>query len=470
MAEGKVHYDNGHVFAAIECLKEVLLLDHGHLGARSALISCYGLVGEMPLLIGILRETADLYPAALPYTSAYLFCLNYFTASRATVFAEHKQMMRRVEEKILSPHRPILKNAQGRKIRIGYVSGDFREHSCAYLTFPLLKFHDKDRFEIFLYSNNPDNDLKTELFKKLGHWRDIRQTPDQETKRIVENDQIDILVDLSGHTIAGRTSLFFHRPAPIQISWYGYLNTIGTSAINYRLTDPFLSPPGQGNEQWYSEELVRIPRSFLYEPPETIPDVTPPPHQQNGFFTFGALHNIKKTSDATLDLWCAILRKVPSAKLMVSTEFGGDITTTLLKRFRERGITERQLLMEKDRPIEQFFSFFKEIDLMLDTFPYTSGVSAMHGIWMGVPTLTIAGATELARNCAAVHIARGLPEYITTNEKEFVERAVNYARNPSPLVEFRKTCREKPVVDNAAVVRALENAYLDLISRESAKS
>lgn len=462
MSEGKQHYDAGRVFQAIDCLKKIILLEHGHLGARSALISCYGLVGEMTLLIGILRDTADLYPAALPYTSAYLFCLNYFNVSRAVRLSEHRKMMVRVEKEILAKAPPKLIEPTGRKLRIGYVSGDFREHSCAYLTFPLLRNHNRNEFDIYLYSNNPDNDRKTEEFHRLGEWRDIRTTPDAEAARIVRQDKIDILVDLSGHTIAGRTSLFFHRPAPIQISWYGYLNTIGTVAIPYRITDPFLSPENANNEQWYVEKLLRIPRSFLYEPPLMIPPVAAAPYSRNGFFTFGALHNIKKVSDDTLDLWCEILKATPRSKILVSTEFGGDIETVLRKRFAERGVGPTQLIMAKDEPIEQFFSFFERIDLMLDTFPYTSGVSAMHGIWMGTPTLTIEGDTELGRNCAAVNRSYGIPEYVAPTKEEFISRAIAFASNPSSLTEFRRTCRLKPVVDNSAVVRSLELLYRTL--------
>lgn len=466
MTEGKHHYDAGRVFKAVECLQEVLNLEYGNLEARSALISCYGLINEMPRLLGVLRDTADLYPSALPYTNAYLFCLNYFEVSRDAVFNEHKVLMSRVEDKILSPAIPSLRRKDGQKIRIGYVSGDFREHSCSYLTLPLLKLHDRNKFELFLYSNNPDNDHKTELFKTLGNWRDIRMIPDPELKELIKRDGIDILVDLSGHTIAGRISVFFHRPAPIQMSWYGYLNTIGTEAIQYRITDSYLSPQDAGNEKWYTERLTRIPRAFLYEPPAHVPSVATQPALRKGFFTFGALHNIKKVSDQTLDLWCEVLRRAPRSKLLVSTEFGGDIERVLGGRITARGISLDRIIMRKDEPIDKFFNFFEEIDLMLDTFPYTSGVSAMHGIWMGTPTLTITGDTELKRNCAAVNLSRNLGEFVAKDAEDFIGKAVWYESHAEKLSEFRKVCREQAVVDNEAVVRALETLYERLTAGE----
>ncbi len=462
LAQSKLHFDKGEIREAVECAREELKQNPTSLDARAALIMCYGLVGEMTNLITLLRETTEVYPSALPFTSSYLFCLNYFNASPDFILSEHIRLMKRAEGFILNPTRPQQASISERKIRIGYVSGDFRVHACAHLTLPLLGHHDHSHFDIFLYSNNPDNDDLTEIFKQLGHWRDIRHLSDTRAARQIQEDGIDILVDLSGHTVGGRVSLFMHRPAPIQISWYGYLNTLGTEAIDYRFTDPFLAPPEI--DRYYVEKLIRLPRAFLYEYPENIPPVAPPPYIKKGYFTFGAIHNIKKLHDVTLDLWCEVLKKVPSSKVILNTEMGGDIQKVLTSRFLKRGIPAEQLVFEQDRGLPHYFDFFGEYDLGLDTFPYTSGVSAMHGIWMGAPTLTIEGVTELGRNCSAVNRSRGLDEFVTQSPEDFIARAVHHAQNPSLMKRFRETCRSRPVVRNEEVVRAVETVYKNLLS------
>lgn len=460
--QGKQFFEAGEILKAIDCGEKILQKNPQHIDTRAALIMCYGLVDQMPALIRTLRETIEIFPSAVPFTSSYLFCLNYFESTQNFIFKEHRTRLEQIEKHILNPNIPEKKSAVGRKIRIGYLGGDFRMHACTHLTLPLLKLHNRNDFDIFLYSNNPENNTTTEEFKHLGEWRDIRNLPDEAAATLIQQDKIDILVDLSGHTISGRVSLLMRRPAPLQISWYGYLNTMGTAALTHRFTDELLIL--SDSDQFYTENLIRLPRAFLYEPHPETPLVAPAPYIKNGFFTFGALHNIKKINDHSLDLWCMILKATPNSKLLINTETGKDIEYILEKRFADRGVFRKQLIFEKDRTLPHYFDFFGEFDLGLDTFPYTSGVSAMHGIWMGAPTLTIEGSTELGRNCSAVNKFRGLEEFVAHSDADFVARALAYAGNPSTLSEFRKTCRTRPVVENTVVVRAVEEAYRALSS------
>jgi protein O-GlcNAc transferase len=461
--EAKAFFDANQIRNAARSLEKILIIDRYNRRARINLLNCYSTLNELPILLGCLRESIDVFPDEMRFRSNYLFCLNYFDATREVILSEHKRVMKEFEERLqakIFPVRP--QKNRGGKIRVGYVSGDLHEHSCSYLTLPLLQNHDRSKFEVFIYANITSPDSFTEKFKKLAdHWVPIENLKDEDAAAKIYADEIDILIDLSGHTVSNRLGIFFFKPAPIQMSWYGYLNTTAVPTMDYRITDELLCPPEQ--EKWYTEKIVRIARSFLYEPPAYVPGVAPNPFIRQGFFTFGAFHHIKKISKPTLDLWADILRRNPDAKLMITTDRGGDTEIFLEKAFAARGIHRWQLILVKDQPIEKFFDLFAHVDLMLDTFPYTSGVTAMHAIWMGVPTLTMQAGTELFRNCAAVMRSSGYPEYIARDHVAYINQAVSLSKNPTPLINFRKTCRAKPVVDNKLVVQSLEKKIEELM-------
>ncbi|MDO8493145.1 MAG: hypothetical protein Q7S19_01200 [bacterium] len=463
------YFQSGEIKRTSIVLQNILAKDRYDMSARINLLNCFSALNELILLMGLIKESIDLYPDSLRFISNYLFCLNYFEINRGIHFNEHKRVFENYLKlqgpgDFILPNLPKNRSIDSQRIRVGYVSGDLHEHSCTYLTIPLLRHHNKNDFEIFVYSNLSHNDKITDDLKSLGvTWVDISNMTNREAAEVMAKDSIDILVDLSGHTVANRLGIFLYRPAPIQMSWYGYLNTTGVPQIDYRITDPMLSPEGMGNEKYYTEKLLRIPRCFLYEPPATVPPVALPAYKKNGYFTFGALHDMKKISNTTLDLWSSILKQLPSSKLMFSIEKEGDIASVIEARFTSRGIPKSQLILIPRVPIEQFFYLFKDIDIMLDTFPYTSGVSAMHALWMGVPTLTIEGETELFRNCAAVMKWSGYPEFIAQDASQFINKAVYYHNNPARLAEIRRICREKPLVDNKAVVASIENKYKEII-------
>ena len=429
---------------------------------RSTLAHAYGLMGNVSALVRLLRESMTLYPADTSHATSYVFSLNYLDLPREDIVREQRSVMQKIDQLLLNPITPARQPlGAGRKIKVGYLSGEFRSHACSYLTLPLLAHHNKDEFDIFLYSNNQGDDDLTSVLKGFGVRRTIRNLSDEEVVAKMRHDQLDILVDLSGFTSDGRPGVFMHRPAPIQISWYGYLNSTQTRAFTHRFIDQFLV--AQDQEELYSEKLIDLPRAFLYEPPYDAPAVAPSPYLKNGFVTFGALHTMNKISDRALDLWAKILHHVQGSKLLVSVGKGGDAAELLVQKLNQRGISRDRVIAEPMRTVPHYFDLFSKIDLGLDSFPYTSGVSAMHGIWMGVPVLTIEGDTELSRNCSAVNRNRGLDQFVTQTQEEFIERAVSLAQNPEELRIFRLQCRTQPVVENKAVVRAVEAAYKTIL-------
>ena len=265
-----------------------------------------------------------------PYVHSNLvFVLNYSHSYDAgTIFAEHLMFAKKFEAPLLSkilPHKN--ERDASRRLKIGYVSPDFRRHSVNYFLAPLLASHNHERFEVFCYSDvtKMKPDKVTEMLKRYAdHWQEIAELSDEQAAELIRNDSIDILVDLAGHTGHNRMLLFARKPAPVQVSWLGYPNTTGLSSIDYRIVDGYTDPPGM-TDPYYTEKLVRMPESFLcYSPAIESPAVGHLPAMTAGHITFGSFNIFAKVSPITVELWSAILKKIPSAHLLMKSKSFAD--------------------------------------------------------------------------------------------------------------------------------------------------
>ena len=357
-----------------------------------------------------------------------------------------------------------------RRLRIGYVSPDFREHTVPRIVAPILRFHDRTQFEVFCYSAVRQPDHVSERLKGLADhgstmlatgWRDIAKLSDDAAAALVRSDRIDILVDLAGHWAENRMTLFARKPAPLQVQ-IGYPGTTGLETMDWRITDAHSDPPGM-TERFYTEKLWRMPScAWLYEPDEDGPQVGPLPARAAGFVTFGCLNNPIKVTDECLRLWGRVLSAVPRARLLLLSAEGRE-DAFLFARLKRLGIDPARLDPVRRRPRDKYLELFGHIDVALDPFPYNGETTTCDGLWMGVPHLTLARNSCVSRRGVSHLTNVGLAELVCRSEEELVRKAVELAGDPERLArlrsELRGRMRSGPITDGRGYTRELEQAY-----------
>jgi predicted O-linked N-acetylglucosamine transferase (SPINDLY family) len=425
---------------------------------------------------GKLNEAASCYRLALqlnpsfsPAYSNLLFSLLHNDQfDTASIFSEHLQFAENYEKPLFHhtiPH--TNKCSDDRKLRIGYLSPDFKRHSVAYFIEPVLKAHNKNNFEIFCYSNSPVQDDVTKRMKRYtDQWRDIVHMNDEQAAALIKNDGIDILVDLAGHTSNNRILLFARKSAPIQINWIGYPASTGLSSIDYRLVDCYTDPPGM-TEQFHTEKLIRLPEIFLcYLPDCDSPEINVIPALEAGCITFGSFNKFSKISSKSFLLWTAILNKIPNSHLILKSIALSDSSTRnyALDKFAEGGIEKNRIKLYSWLPsIREHLELYNRIDIGLDTFPYNGTTTTCEAMWMGVPVITLAGKSHASRVGVSLLSNLGLPELIATTPEEYVAKAIDLARDLEKLQSLRKCLRDmmsrSPLTDAKKFTHHLEEAY-----------
>lgn len=361
---------------------------------------------------------------------------------------------------------------RARRLKIGYVSPDFRRHAVAFFMEPVLARHDKTEVEVFCYYNHTIEDEFTARFRAdADHWIACSGMSDQQLAERIYADGIDILVDLAGHTAGNRLLAFARKPAPVQVSYLGYPSTTGLRSIDYRLSDNHAEPPGL-SERFNVETLWRLPEIFCcYAAHPLSPPVTGhPPSDDKGYITFGCFNNYAKVSDATVVLWAEILAQVPDSRLMLEI-LGLDnpgMREGVERRFAGLGIDPARLvLIANDRKNQ--FVLYNRIDIALDPFPCNGGTTSFDTLWMGVPFVTLAGSNFISRLGVTILHNAGLDELIAANEKEYIQIAAGLARDPDRLRQMRDGLRERvrasPLMDMGRFTRHLEQAYRGMWQR-----
>lgn len=361
---------------------------------------------------------------------------------------------------------------RAKRLKIGYVSPDFRRHAVAFFIEPILAHHDKQAVEVFCYYSHTVSDEFTERIKGYSdHWLACQGIPDEQLAERIAADGIDILVDLAGHSAGNRLLVFARKPAPVQVSYIGYPSTTGMRSIDYRITDGFAEPPGQ-SEHFNVEALWRLPEIFAcYAAHPNSPAVIDhPPSDDNGYITFGCFNNYAKVSDPAIALWAEIMAAVPGAKLMLEI-LGLDSPgrrEAVEQRFASLGIApSRLILIANDRKNQ--FVLYNRIDIALDPFPCNGGTTSFDTLWMGVPFVTLAGTNFISRLGVTILHNGGLGELIAANEQEYIRLATELALNPARLRTMRDGLRERtrasPLMDITRFTRHLEQAYRGMWER-----
>ncbi|MBI5909901.1 MAG: tetratricopeptide repeat protein [Betaproteobacteria bacterium] len=450
---------------AADHYQAVLELRPGNPAAHNDLANCCNQLGRIAEAILHYRETYRLAPDFPEALTGVLACLNYDPDCQPEqAAAEH----RRWAEQVAARYYPKLARFDNdrdpkRRLRIGYVSPDFRRHPLTAIFAPVLDAHVLDQVEVYCYYNYASEDTVTlRLKQRAGHWRSIVELDDEALCAQIRADRIDILVDLAGHTSNNRLLAFARKPAPVQVTWLGYPNTTGLLSMDYRITDRYADPPGQ--ERYYSEELVYMPDSmWCYAQQGDEAEVNQLPALQRGYVTFGSFNSFSKLGFGALDLWARLMRDIPRSRLLVVRAPEGAGLERLSAQFAAHGIgVERiELLGMADRT--RYLELHHEVDMALDPFPCNGGATTCDALWMGVPVIALAGDRFVSRAGVSLLSAAGLTDWIAHNQEEYIGLAQAWSRNLPGLAELRAGMRGRlrasPLIDAKRFARNLEAAY-----------
>lgn len=423
--------------------------------------------GRCAEAIKCFQKTLILNPDNCDAHSNLLFSMNYLpNFSQEAIFQESCRWNEQHAAAIM--HLQICGRSdrkEGNRLRIGYVSGDFKRHPVGYHLLPVLANYDRNQFEVYCYATLREKDeLTAKMQEYVTGWRDISTIADAEAARLIGADQIDILIDLSGHSGGHRLLLFASKPAPVQVSWLGYFNTTGVKAIDYLISDE--TTIALHEEQWFSEQIIRLPGSrFCYAPPDYAPLVVEPPVLENGVITFGSFNNIAKLTANVIELWSRVLLMTTNSRLIIKWATLGrkKERDRLLKRFAHHGITGDRLELRGRSPHADMLKEYGDIDIALDPFPFSGGMTSCEALWMGVPVLTLPGDKPAGRQTAAFLQAIGLSELISASPDQLIARAVELAADHDKLksirVGLRKRMTASTLCDGVKFTRNLEAAY-----------
>ncbi len=423
------------------------------------------------------RQAMERQPTDPQAHSNLLACLSYDpSVSAAELLAAHREWGRRCMQAGGAHPRAAHDRDPDRRLRVGYLSPDLCGHPVGHFLAPVVAHHDPARFETFCYAEVRIPDTMTSWFQtKAKHWRWTPRLDDAELAGQIRANGIDILVELAGHTAGSRLRALAHRPAPVQITYLGYPNTTGLETIDYWLTDDVVDPNDTpaSSPACSTEELVRLPGCFCcYAPPKAAPDVSPLPALfGTGQFTLGSLQNLAKINAPVLDLWCNVLRAIPTARLLVFRHsLRGRAREHLLAQFNQRGISSDRLdLRHAPADSDGYLGVYRAVDLSLDTLPWSGHTTACESLWMGVPMLTLRGDRHAGRMAASVMRCVGLDEFVASMPDEFVAAAVRVEGNLQQLhqlrMRMRRRVQDSPLCDGAAFTRRLETVYRDLWRR-----
>ena len=419
--------------------------------------------GDLDEAIASYRRAIELRPDLSLLHSNLLLTLHYHREySPADLKREHRQWAERHVAPLISARQPHGNTSDpGRRLRIGYVSPDFREHALARFVLPAFERHDRAQIEIFAYSDVARRDAVTARIEaEVDHWRDVHGQSDDRLAETIRNDRIDVLVDLAAHSAHNRLLVFARKPAPVQVTYLAYCSTTGVDAIDYRLTDRFLDPPGEG-DALYTESSVRLPGCYwCYSAPPV--EIVPSTERSAGPPTFGCLNNFAKVTDATLSLWVELLRGVPEASFVLYAR-GENHRERVRTALRRAAIAESRVSFVGWQSLQDYLETYRCIDVALDPFPYAGGTTTCDALWMGVPVVSLTGSTAVSRAGSTLLTHAGLPECVTRSEAEYLELAARLLRDRAQLSTLRAGLRGRletsPVMDARGFTRGLEAAY-----------
>ena len=407
------------------------------------------------------RSVLAMRPDLAAIRSSLLMCLHYDPRpGRDEIAAEHRAFGVRFDSAAVPAWkaREVDFDAE-RPLRIGVVSGDFRFHAMLFFALPVFEARDPAAWELTCYSTTAKTDGHTRAFRTAAdRWRDVRHLAPDALTALIVRDRIDVLIDLSGHAPHNRLPVFAAKPAPLQVAWGDYVDTRGLKAIDILIGDPIHTPPA--DDAQYVERVVRLPKDYIcYRPPVALPPVAPAPAHRSGVFTFGCFSEITKIGPASVAIWAAALKAVPGSRMLINNYLLSDGARRgrIISMFMDAGVSAERVTFKTGGTHAEFLAQYAEVDVILDTQPYSGGLTTCEALLMGVPVLTVTGERFCGRHSTAHLTHGGYPEGVCATVDELIEKARALAASTEAVNNLRRDLRARfltsPVCDVAAFAR-----------------
>lgn len=436
----------GRLDESIDSMRRAVALREDHPFALTSLANSLEHAFRFSESQACYRRATQIAPRASPFRSSLLYLLSQDEfINPEELYREHIAM----GDFYAQDHKPHVSyhensRLKNRVIRIGFVSADLRTHAVLHFIEPIFRaISNSKEIKIYIYYNYLDEDQDTkDLQAILPNWRNVATVPDDDFFDKIKNDQIDILIDLSGHTSGNRLPVFSRKPAPIQASWIGYPGTTGLRTMDYYFADRHFLPNKMFSNQ-FTEKLIHLPSTAPFIPFKITPPIGDLPAIKNGFITFGSFNRPSKIRRRVVHLWARIL-KINEKSRMIIAGVSDDYQVEFLKRwFSDEGIDLSRLSFQMRMGVDKFLRIHHDVDLCLDTFPYTGGTTTRHALWMGVPTITMAGSTPASRQASSIMELMGLDDFVASTEDDLVSLAQNWANRLDELANIRMDMRNR---------------------------
>lgn len=462
----------GHLSQALEYQKRAVEADPNNAELLAGLARMYIATGQVQEGINLFRRAVEADPANAAVHSNLLFYLHHQPElDSCQLFEEHRRWGRLHAPPSLARVSHDNNPDPERRLRVGYISPDFRMHPVAYFIQPLLDGHNHDVVEVYGYSDVAYPDEVTEQLKtNFDLYRNIRGLDDKTVVDMIQQDKIDILVELSGHTADNRLLVMAHKPAPVQVTYLGSPDTTGIEAIDYRFTDVLADPPE--SQQFYTEELFFLSDGFLcYKPADFAPPVTPPPALRNGYITFGSFNCSSKVHPHIIELWARILKANRDSRILLKFGVSTDhlMSKYYFSQFECLGISSNRVAICGWKPVEEHFRLYGEVDIALDTYPCNGFTTTCEALWAGVPVILLVGKCHASRVGLSILSNVGLDFFATLTPDEYVAKATALAENHQALAQLRSSMRQRikdsALCDANRFARKVEAAYREMWHR-----
>ena len=478
----EVHYALGNIFAAqnkfsdaAECYERSLRFRPNSMDVLNNLASAYLGLGNNAAALETYQVVARTDPKHAISRQNIAYCLTFDPTCSPASYLNKAQEFGRVVATKAHPYSSWKQEPLGnRPLKVGLVSGDLRLHPVGLFLENVLAYLDFEKIEIYAFSNaTTDDAVQRHLRSHVSSWTAIHGLTDKAAAQVIYETNLDLLIDLSGHTGLNRLALFVWRPAPVQASWLGYWASTGLAEIDYVVADRHSVPPQHHHH--FSEKVWYVADTRLcFTTPSAVYDMLPAaaPAVKNGYVTFGCYQPIKKLTNAVLSVWADIFRQLPSACLRLQAAGFSDpkIAAVLLERLERAGIKRDRVSVYGSTPYYVYLRSHAEVDIILDSFPYPGGTTTCDSLWMGVPTVTLAGDTMLSRQGVSLLTCAGLKDWIAQCEEDYVRLALHKAGDIPKLsrlrAELRKQVFVSPLFDAPSFARQLEQSFIGMVAEK----
>lgn len=444
---GNALVNRGRLTEAVACFQRALELTPGDAVADNNLGTAYKDQGLLDEAIGCYQRALDLNPENMMAHSNLLMTLHYRPGiTLAELAAAHQQFdSQHVVPLVQSTIPPQRNLSWPRRLRLGFISADFGRHPVGFFLVRVLENLSREAFEIYCYSDRKVKDDFTRRFQAVSaQWLDVIGMADERLAERIRADKVDILFDLAGHSGHNRMPVFARKPAPVAMTWIGYEGTTGLSTIDYLIADHHIVP--EDSSVHFREKILRMPDGYLcYEPPDAAPDVSPSPAIRNGYPTFGSFNNLAKITPQVIHVWSSILQRSPNAKLIMKYNGLGDLNVKqrLMNAFSEHGVDPKQLTFQPPDSYADYLASYRDVDLVLDPFPFSGSTTTCEALWMGVPVITCPFETFASRH-SLTHLSNiGVVETIASDLEQYVDLAVSLSGDIPRLEVLRSSMRDR---------------------------